>query len=72
MRVVFFGTPQFAAPTLTTLLRSRHQVLGVITQPDEPKGRGHQVSAPPIKNLALQENIEVLQPEKIKDEQFFS
>ncbi len=72
MRVVFFGTPQFAAPTLTTLLRSKHQVLGVITQPDEPKGRGHQVSAPPIKNLALQENIEVLQPEKIKDEQFFS
>lgn len=67
MRIVFFGTPEFAVPTLTSLLRSSHHILGVITQPDEPKGRGQQMSAPPIKTLALSENINVLQAESMKD-----
>ncbi len=67
MRIVFFGTPDFAVPTLTTLLRARHHILGVITQPDEPKGRGQRMSMPAIKMLALHENIQVLQPESMRD-----
>ena len=67
MRIVFFGTPDFAVPTLTALLRSRHHILGVITQPDEPKGRGQRLSTPPVKMHALGENIDVLQPENMKD-----
>ena len=67
MRIVFFGTPEFAVPTLTALLRSSHQILGVITQPDEPKGRGQRMSMPTVKKLALRENIQILQPESMKD-----
>ena len=67
MRIVFFGTPEFAVPAFTALLRSRHHILGVITQPDEPKGRGLRVSMPPVRTIALGEHIHVLQPESMKD-----
>ena len=67
MRVAFFGTPDFAVPTLTALLHSKHDILGVITQPDEPKGRGQRMSAPPVKILARHETIDVLQPQSMKD-----
>jgi len=52
LRVVFFGTPEFAVPTLDALLRSRHRVVGVVTQPDRPRGRGQKTSASPVKALA--------------------
>ena len=67
MDVVFCGTPQFAVPTLNSLLTSTEfNVLAVITQPDRPRGRGQQVSASPVKNTALAAGIPVHQPEKIR------
>ena len=63
MRIVFFGTPEFAVPSFRALLRERYQVVGVVTQPDQPQGRSrtHAV-APPVKTEALNAGIPVLQP----------
>lgn len=66
LRIVFFGTPQFGVPTLEHLLASRHAVVGVVTQPDRPRGRGQHVSESPVKALALAHNLPVLQPERVK------
>jgi methionyl-tRNA formyltransferase len=65
-RVVFFGTPEFAVPTLQKLLDSRHTVCGVVTQPDRPRGRGHQVSDSPVKALAVEHGLPLLQPTRLK------
>jgi methionyl-tRNA formyltransferase len=70
LRVVFFGTPEFAVPTFDALLRSRHTIVGVVTQPDRPRGRGQKTSAAPIKARALMEGLPVLQPERLKDPAF--
>jgi len=70
LRVVFFGTPEFAVPTLDALLRSRHTVVGVVTQPDRPRGRGQKRSAAPVKARALIAGLPVLQPERLKDPAF--
>ena len=70
MRVIFFGTPVFALPTLKSLLRSEHEILGVITQPDKRKGRSSVPVAPPVKVLALEKSIQVYQPRTIKDPSF--
>ena len=67
LRIVFFGTPQFAVPTLQALLASRHQVCGVVTQPDRPRGRGQQVSDSLVKTLAVERGLPLLQPERLKD-----
>ena len=67
LNVVFFGTPEFAAPTLRQLLRSRHPVRGVVTQPDKPRGRGHRVSESPVKRLALEHGVPVIQPDRLRD-----
>lgn len=64
------GTPDFAVPSLTTLLRSDHTVVGVVTQPDRPKGRGQELAASPIKQLAEQHKLPILQPLKMKDPAF--
>jgi methionyl-tRNA formyltransferase len=64
------GTPGFAVPTLIALIESEHDVVSVVTKPDTPKGRGRRVIPPPIKTLAIDHNIPVLQPEKIKTEEF--
>ncbi len=61
-----FGTPAFAVPTLEALLASSHTVAGVITQPDRPRGRGQLVSAGPMKALALERGLQVLQPERLR------
>jgi len=67
MRILFCGTPQFAAPTLKHLLaQPDFEVLAVITQPDRPRGRGHQTSSSPVKEVALAANLPVHQPEKIR------
>jgi methionyl-tRNA formyltransferase len=66
MVVVFFGTPQFAVPTLQRLLDSPHSVAGVITQPDRPRGRGHKITHAPVKALALERGIPVYQPDRLK------
>jgi methionyl-tRNA formyltransferase len=70
LRIVFFGTPDFAVPTLTALVGSRHLVVGVVTRPDRPRGRGHQVSPSPVKALAASRGIPVFQPEKMRDDGF--
>src|SRR5690348_3261775 len=67
MVVVFFGTPQFAVPTLERLLDSRHRVCGVVTQPDRPRGRGQKVTDAPVKALAGQRGLPIIQPVRLKD-----
>jgi methionyl-tRNA formyltransferase len=66
MVVVFFGTPQFAVPTLQRLIDSPHSVAGVITQPDRPRGRGQKITHAPVKALALGRGIPVYQPDRLK------
>ena len=67
LRVVFWGTPDFAVESLKKLIKSKHQVVAVITQPDKPKGRGKKITPPPVKVEALKHNIPVFQPEKVKN-----
>ncbi len=67
MRVVFMGTPDFAVPSLEALLRSDDHVVGVVTQPDRPKGRGQEVIPSPVKVVCGREGIPILQPLKMKD-----
>lgn len=66
LRIVFMGTPQFACPTLQMLIDRGELVVAVVTQPDRPKGRGQQTQAPPVKELAVQHGIRVLQPLKVR------
>ena len=70
LRVAFFGTPGFAVPTLEHLVSSRHQVVGVITQPDRPRGRGQQITDGPVKSLAASLRLPILQPAKLARDQF--
>ena len=70
MRVVFMGTPAFAVPSLEALDNSDHEIVGVVTQPDRPKGRGHAVMSCPVKELALSKGLPVRQPDKIKGPEF--
>src|SRR5436190_2065176 len=70
LRVVFFGTPAFAVPTLEHLLRSTHRVAGVVTQPDRPSGRGQHVTVGPVKAVALAAGLPVLQPAKLARDPF--
>jgi len=70
MRIVFFGTPAFAVPTLTALLHSKEDVVAVVTQPDKRKGRDRLPAAPPVKELALQNQLKVCQPSTLKDAPF--
>jgi methionyl-tRNA formyltransferase len=72
LRIAFFGTPEFAVPTLAALMASRHIVVGVITQPDRPRGRGHHLTTGPAKGFAVERGIPVLQPERLKDEGFLT
>ena len=67
MKVVFWGTPDFAVRNLEELINSKHEVVAVITQPDKPKGRGKKLTPPPVKVLAQKYNIPVYQPEKLKN-----
>ncbi|MCL7942718.1 methionyl-tRNA formyltransferase [Marinobacter sp. ATCH36] len=66
MRIVFAGTPDFAATALKALLETRHQVVGVYSQPDRPAGRGRKLTPSPVKQVALNANIDVFQPESLK------
>lgn len=70
MRIVFMGTPEFAVPSLEALLNSADQIVGVVCQPDRPKGRGHQLVAPPVKLAAERAGVPVLQPLKIRTPEF--
>jgi methionyl-tRNA formyltransferase len=72
LRVVFFGTPEFAVPTLKRLIESGDQVVAVVSQPDRPRGRGHQVMTTATKALALERGVPILQPPRIRDEAFLA
>ncbi len=73
MRILFWGTPDFAVPPLRALLGEGHDVVGIVTQPDKPRGRSRsQVDPSPVKQVALAENIPVLQPEKPRGEDFMA
>lgn len=72
MRVLFMGTPDFAVPTLKALCENGYDVIGVITQPDKPKGRGHHLMPPPVKEYALEKGLPVYQPLTLKGEEFAS
>lgn len=69
MRLVFMGTPKFAVPTLERLLAEGHEVTLAVTQPDRPSGRGRKLAPPPVKEVALQHNVPVLQPRRLRDEE---
>jgi methionyl-tRNA formyltransferase len=69
-RIVFFGTPEFAVPSLEALLRSPHVVAGVVTQPDRPRGRGHKIVDAPVKIVAAAAGVPVLQPPRLRDAMF--
>jgi methionyl-tRNA formyltransferase len=70
LRIVFLGTPAFAVPSLEALVHSRHTVVGVVSQPDRPRGRGQQLQPTPTRQTAEAHGIPVIQPAKIKDEAF--
>jgi len=70
LRVVYFGTPEFAVPSLVRLMDSRHDVVALVSQPDRPRGRGHRVQPTPTKAAASERGIPVLQPDRMKDPAF--
>jgi len=70
LRVVFFGTPEFAVPTLEALLKSPYEVVAVVTQPDRPRGRGHKTTPSPVQTAAVAAGRPVLQPNSVKDDAF--
>jgi methionyl-tRNA formyltransferase len=72
LRIVFMGTPEFAVPMLDTLLVSSHQVVGVVTAPNKPAGRGMQTMESEVKKFAKEKSLHILQPEKLKNENFIA
>jgi methionyl-tRNA formyltransferase len=70
MRIVFLGTPDFAVASLKAIVEAGYNVVGVITMPDKPAGRGMQLQQSPVKQYALQQGLHVMQPEKLRDPAF--
>jgi len=64
-KIIFMGTPQFAVPTLQTIIHKEYKILSVVTQPDRPKGRGQKLTPSPVKILAEENNLTILQPERL-------
>lgn len=72
LRIVFYGTPEFAVPSLDILIQNNYNVVAVVTAPDRPSGRGQKISFSPVKEFALKNKIPFLQPVKLKDETFLA
>ncbi|MGX9757330.1 methionyl-tRNA formyltransferase [Clostridioides difficile] len=70
MKIVFMGTPDIAVPCLQKIIDENYEILGVVTQPDKPKGRGKKLGMSPVKELAIENNISVYQPIKARDKDF--
>ncbi|MEM9936250.1 MAG: methionyl-tRNA formyltransferase [Bacteroidota bacterium] len=70
MRIIFMGTPDFAVPTLTAIQESDHEVVGVVTAPDKPAGRGRKLQSSPVKKYAEAEDLAVFQPVKLRNPDF--
>ena len=69
-RIIFMGTPTFAVETLKLLVENKYNIVGVVTMPDQPAGRGHKLQQSDVKKYAVSQNLLVLQPEKLKDAEF--
>ncbi len=72
LRIVFMGTPDFAVGSLRILVENQYNIVGVITMPDKPSGRGHKIQYSAVKKYALENNLPLLQPERLKDETFLN
>ncbi|MCA2004985.1 MAG: methionyl-tRNA formyltransferase [Ignavibacterium sp.] len=72
MKIVFMGTPDFAIPSLKAIYNSKHQLLAVVTTPDKERGRGQKITFMPVKQFAVEHNIPVFQPEKLKGNEEFA
>ncbi|MBE6583790.1 MAG: methionyl-tRNA formyltransferase [Ruminococcaceae bacterium] len=72
MKVLFMGTPDFAVPTLEAIIKDGHEVVGVVSQPDKPRGRGHHLAPTPVKEYAQSQGIEVYQPLTLKSDEFMT
>lgn len=72
LKVVFLGTPDFAVASMKAIHESDHELIGAITMPDKPAGRGKKLQSSPLKNYAVEENIPLLQPSNLKDEEFLA
>ena len=70
LRIVFMGTPEFAVPSLRALVAGGYQVVGVVTAPDKPAGRGQHLQSSPVKQFAEERGLPVLQPERFRDPAF--
>ncbi|MBO5305499.1 MAG: methionyl-tRNA formyltransferase [Clostridia bacterium] len=70
MKILFMGTPDFAVPTLRALMESGEEIVGVVTQPDKPKGRSYVLTPPPVKVFAMENGLPVYQPKTLRDEEF--
>lgn len=71
MRIIFFGTPEFAVASLQALVEAKLDVVAVVTAPDKPAGRGQQIQSSPVKEYAVSVGLPILQPAKLKDPAFF-
>ncbi|MFN3316928.1 MAG: methionyl-tRNA formyltransferase, partial [Raineya sp.] len=72
MRIIFMGTPEFAVPSLQVLVENGYNIVGVVTAPDKPAGRGKQMQVSEVKQYALSQNLPILQPEKLKSPDFLA
>jgi methionyl-tRNA formyltransferase len=70
MKIVFMGTPEFAVPCLDILIKNNYEVVGVVTAPDKAAGRGQQIQSSAVKQYAVEKELKILQPEKLKEETF--
>ncbi len=71
MKIVFMGTPEIATGCLQKIIDEKHEVVGVVTQPDKPQNRGKKLGMPPVKELALKYDIPVYQPLKAREEELY-
>ena len=69
MRIVFMGSPEFALPTLRGLIERDHEIVGVVTQPDRPAGRGRSLRMPPVAALAAEHGLALLQPSNVNNDE---
>lgn len=72
MNIIFMGTPEFAVPSLKILLKTHHNLRAVVTVPNKPQGRGLKIAQSAVKKFALENNLNILQPEKLRDESFIN
>ncbi len=72
MKIVFMGTPEFAVASLDILVKNNYDIAAVVTVPDKPAGRGQKISESAVKQYAVANNLRVLQPEKLKSEEFIN